>query len=117
MRLPLQTGHLPGFLNLSLFLKTKPQSLHCGGVTDKTLPDLFTVFLICSRCRQTSFSDILTCPDMSLAERGFPSIREIMPLRIVSCLSRGTGSFLFFIFSGLYFLNIPRVKPLLRKNF
>ena len=41
---PRQMGHFPGFLNLTLFAKTKPHFLHTAGVMTRFLLFLLTVF-------------------------------------------------------------------------
>src|SRR4030067_2988539 len=91
-------GHLPGFLNFSLFLNTKPHFRHSAGVTLKISSPLLSVLCICSRCSYISFSETLTLPDSSFAESVLSLRHVIIICLIVSFLSIGSEGSL-----GLFF--------------
>lgn len=116
----LHTGHLPGFLNFSLFLNTKPQERQTAGSITNTPRCFSAVLRICSRCSYTSFSGIPTADDKSFAVRRCSLNSRSISLRTVSVRSSGScGNLSFFriviipvavyirrLFSLLFFMNL-----------
>jgi len=91
MEVPLHTGHFPGFVSLSLFLKTKPHFLHSEDLTIRAWPSAWRLRRMCSRCAYTSFSGIPTIALISFADMSLPVMALMISRRVVSILSAGMG--------------------------
>lgn len=84
MNSPLHTGHRPGPVSRSRFLKTKPHPRHAAGSCSRRRPAARKDLLKWTRCPATSRSGMRAEAEISLAVRGLSSSRARIRRRTVS---------------------------------